>query len=197
MAKIVKSNLQLEALKFVNDGIKLIEKINKMLKETDVEKCALNIKINSGRISLDDYDFSIKVLHSLKRDTFNKIKKRCAKFSIELDEKDKEILGIIEKEIEAEMEQGLEAVETEAVEDVEASEERETGVETTEVSEVPEEDSQSETEVQDLSESEVEYEQEHEQESDEVEGDSGYGEGEGSDEGESDLSDEALSNMYF
>lgn len=195
MAKIVKSNLQLEALKFVNDGIKLIEKINRMLKETDVEKCALNIKINNGRISLDDYDFSIKVLHSLKRDTFNKIKKRCAKFSIELDEKDKEILGIIEKEIEAEMEQGLEAVETEAVEDVEASEERETGVETTEVSEVPEEDSQSETEVQDLSESEVEYEQE--QESDEAEGDSGYGEGEGSDEGESDLSDEALSNMYF
>lgn len=195
MAKIVKSNLQLEALKFVNDGIKLIEKINRMLKETDVEKCALNIKINNGRISLDDYDFSIKVLHSLKRDTFNKIKKRCAKFSIELDEKDKEILGIIEKEIEAEMEQGLEAVETEAVEDVEASEEREDVAETTEVSEVPEEES--ETEVQDLSESEVEYEQEQEQESDEAEGDSGYGEGEGSDEGESDLSDEALSNMYF
>ena len=195
MAKIVKSNLQLEALKFVNDGIKLIEKINRMLRETDVEKCALNIKINNGRISLDDYDFSIKVLHSLKRDTFNKIKKRCAKFSIELDEKDKEILGIIEKEIEAEMEQGLEAVETEAVEDVEASEEREDVAETTEVSEVPEEES--ETEVQDLSESEVEYEQEQEQESDEAEGDSGYGEGEGSDEGESDLSDEALSNMYF
>lgn len=194
MAKIVKSNLQLEALKFVNDGIKLIEKINRMLRETNVEKCALNIKINSGRISLDDYDFSIKVLHSLKRDTFNKIKKRCAKFSIELDEKDKEILGIIEKEIEAEMEQGLEAVETEAVEDVEASEEREDVAETTEI---PEEESESETEVQDLSESEVEYEQEHEQESDEVEGDSGYGEGEGSDEGESDLSDEALSNMYF
>ena len=112
MAKIVKSNLQLEALKFVNDGIKLIEKINKMLRETDVEKCALNVKINSGRVSLDDYDFIIKVLHSLKRDIFNKIKRKCNKFSIELDEKDKEILGIIEKEIEAEMEQGLEAVET-------------------------------------------------------------------------------------
>lgn len=124
MAKIVKSNLQLEALKFVNDGIKLIEKINKMLKETDIEKCALNVKINSGRVSLDDYDFSIKVLHSLKRDIFNKIKRKCNKFSIELDGKDKEILGIIEKEIEAEMEQGLEAVEKEENEEqeVESSE---------------------------------------------------------------------------
>ena len=129
MAKIVKSNLQLEALKFVNDGIKLIEKINKMLRETDVEKCALNVKINSGRVSLDDYDFIIKVLHSLKRDIFNKIKRKCNKFSIELDEKDKEILGIIEKEIEAEMEQGLEAVETEEQETAEDLEVEETELE--------------------------------------------------------------------
>lgn len=115
MAKIVKSSLQLEALKEVNDGIKLMQKINKVMEDADESaNGSMNIKLGESRIVYNnDADFVRKVLSSLKRDTLSSIDKKCIKFNIELDDADKVILGKLKKEVadENETAQHLEDVE--------------------------------------------------------------------------------------
>ena len=98
MAKIVKSSLQLEALKEVNENLKLLKKID----EIDSNNSTITIKSGKIKIVMDDASFAKKVIHTLKRDTLHSINKKCSKFSIELDDEDKKILGILEKEIDKE-----------------------------------------------------------------------------------------------
>jgi len=88
MAKIVKSSVQLEALKEVNDRIKLVQKIEELLKDDS----DLSVKRGKLKITLTDKNIIKKVLLSLKRDTLHQINKKCTKYSIELDEKERKML---------------------------------------------------------------------------------------------------------
>lgn len=109
MAKITKSNAQMEALKYINDGLKMISKIDGIDKKA--QSGSTTLKIGDTKVTTSDISFTIKAAKLLKGKLIGDIKVKCLKFNIDLDDSEKLLLGEVVEEAAVEGEK--ENIETE------------------------------------------------------------------------------------
>lgn len=121
MAKITKSNAQVEALKYINDSLKILNRIE------SIDKKSLDgnvtVKVGDTKVATSDVLFAIKIAKLLKSKLIVDVKAKCLKFNIDLDDSEKRLLGEVIEISEVEQTQEQESTDTQVQEDLQVTEE--------------------------------------------------------------------------
>lgn len=86
----------MEALKYINDGLKMISKIDSVDKKS--QSGGTTLKIGDIKVTTSDIPFTIKAAKLLKGKLIGDIKAKCLKFNIDLDDSEKLLLGEVVEE---------------------------------------------------------------------------------------------------
>lgn len=102
MAKITKSNAQMEALKSINEKLRILSKIENMDKKPKSGNTTL--RVGDVKVATSDIHFTVKTVKLLKGRLIGEIKAKCLKFNIDLDNSEKRLLGEVVEDLEGQCE---------------------------------------------------------------------------------------------
>jgi hypothetical protein len=99
MAKIFKTSSQEQALKEIVDGLKIVTSLNRLLEDEDVNDCKVKVmgSTNSGNLNEQipiPYNILTSPLKDYRKKLVKEISDKSKTYSIQLDDSEKETLGI-------------------------------------------------------------------------------------------------------